>query len=166
MYTFSGCRASITLVASKGMLRVLAFDMKHNHLCGIGHTMSWKRRRHTDEPAQTYPDPIYKDVPLNCQDSETPLLVDAHVDPSLPAGIQETFASIFNGSPIPTFDKLCYRMKKYNEATGSAFVFSHGVRADQAEDENLKILYKVIAFVCIRAGSDSISCKVGSTQIY
>ncbi|VDK31832.1 unnamed protein product [Taenia asiatica] len=45
-----GCRASITFVSNKDVMKILAFNMKHNHVCGSDLKMLCKRRARTEIP--------------------------------------------------------------------------------------------------------------------
>uniref|UniRef100_A0A5K3ER10 Protein FAR1-RELATED SEQUENCE n=1 Tax=Mesocestoides corti TaxID=53468 RepID=A0A5K3ER10_MESCO len=156
----TGCRASITFVSSNGVLKILSFNMKHNHLCGTGLTMSWRRRRYFDRSTLSYYESNNKYIGSDSRNNYQGDVTDSEnfiMGPLIT--LDSGLLSVFNNSPILSFDRLCSCLKKFNEVTGSIYVYSHGVRLQPSDKKLAKVVYKNVAFVCVRGGSDKISCK-------
>ncbi|KAL5965835.1 hypothetical protein TSMEX_006426 [Taenia solium] len=155
-----GCRASITFVSNKDVIKILAFNMKHNHVCGSDLKMLCKRRARTEIPLLGRLENAFREKSsAHCLSTQSTFETES-VAPS----VGENNLLIFSNAQMHSFDELCSSIKRFSEVTGSEFVYSHGLRLPASDTTWMRILFKTIVFVCVRAGSDSITCKTRSVR--
>ncbi|KAH9285334.1 hypothetical protein ECG_01162 [Echinococcus granulosus] len=156
----TGCRASITFVSNKDVMKILAFNMKHNHVCGSELKVLCKRRAWIENPFPSrLENPLCAELSAHCHSTQRTLETEPF---SSCVGANNVL--IFSNAQILSFDELCSSIKRFNEVTGSEFVYSHGLRFPISDKTWMRILFKTIVFVCVRAGSDSITCKTRSVR--
>ena len=158
--------------------------MRHNHVCGSGLKMicGHKFRAHFSSPHYVGVPTIGPECYLQSRAKSS--TDEASIIQPLPNELGSTAPSpyaknllIIIGTPMLSFDELCCRVSRFNEVdcfhshmyikvTGSAFVYSHGMRFQVCDEQWTKSVFKSVAYVCVRAGSDSITCKVSISVLF
>nr|CDS15944.1 expressed conserved protein [Echinococcus granulosus] len=74
-----GCRASITFVSNKDVMKILAFNMKHNHVCGSELKVLCKRRAWIENPFPSrLENPLCAELSAHCHSTQRTLETAMH----------------------------------------------------------------------------------------
>ncbi|CDS37094.1 conserved hypothetical protein [Echinococcus multilocularis] len=133
----TGCTAKFTASSTGGSLRVLKFDMLHNHP----------------------PEPVTENFKLalttdvTCCDDTINAVATGVDDEPVMADLTKEFLQTFENRSFDSFQDLLSHMNAFMKATGSNYVMRNTVRFPKDYPNAGKLVYRSIAFECYHFGT-------------
>ncbi|VDK31485.1 unnamed protein product [Taenia asiatica] len=133
----TGCTAKFTVSSTGGSLRVLKFDMLHNHP--------------PEAVTESFKSSLVADDTFS---GETLNAVTAGVDDEpVVADLTKEFLQTFGNRSFDSFQDLLGHMNSFMKATGSNYVMRNTVRFSKDYPNADKLVYRSVAFECYHFGT-------------
>ncbi|VDM17418.1 unnamed protein product [Hydatigera taeniaeformis] len=133
----TGCTAKFTASSTGGSLRVLKFDMLHNHP--------------PEAVTENFKSSIATDGALCCETFNA--VTTGADDEPVVADLTKEFLQTFENRFFDSFQDLLSHMNSFMKATGSNYVMRNTVRFSKDYPNADKLVYRSVAFECYHFGT-------------